>query len=173
MVLYEALTARVGDRDALLWQSPALGMTAQAFLLVIALGHDSSPAARCLAALLGIVVTFMSVQLMLKHRMYMTSDQLMMISLERRMGMPSSAIDFQHQIAYLKRDVTLPRLIKRARPKKYLTRLRSVDVWMWGLGLFGVINLALLIFSTFDAFGFPCSWTVHTVSGETRCVLSL
>jgi hypothetical protein len=44
--------------------------------------------------------------------------------------------------------------------------LPSVDVSMWSLGLFGIINLALLVFSIFDAFGFPCSWTVHTVSGE-------
>lgn len=45
MLSYQALNERVGDRDALIWQSAALAMTAQAFLLTIGLGHDTSPAA--------------------------------------------------------------------------------------------------------------------------------
>lgn len=167
IVLYEALTARVGHRDALLWQSPALAMTAPAFLLTIALGHDAGPVARLLAAFLGLVVTFMSIQLMLKHRMYMTNDQVMMVSLERMMGIPASAIDHETQLAHLRRDL----LSGRMKEKKWLTRFVSVNVWISGLGLFAIVNLILGAYAIADAFGWPCEW--FPASGGAECILAL
>lgn len=173
VVLYEALTARVGHRDALLWQSAALAMTAQAFLLVIALGHDSGAVARFAASLLGCVVTYMSAQLMLKHRMYLTNDQVMMISLERTMGLPTSAIDYESQLAHIEQDTSKPLLRERAKEKKWLTRFTSVNIWVYGLSAFGIVNLALMVFAVLDALGVPCAWTIQTAAGAARCVLGL
>lgn len=172
VVLYEALTARVGQRDALLWQSPALAMTAQAFLLTIALGHESRPVARFLAAFLGLWVTYMSIQLMLKHRMYMWNDQVTMVSLERLMDMPTSAIDYDAQIEHLEKYASKQGL-KDPKEKKLLTKLVSVHAWIWGLSFFGLINLLLLIFATADAFGVGCWPTVPQPSGEARCLVAL
>lgn len=173
IVLYEALTARVGHRDALLWQSPALALTAQAFLLVIGLGHDSAPVARFIAALLGVAVTIMSVQLMLKHRMYMTNDQVMMVALEQDMGFTTSAIDHPLQLAHLDKDQSGLELRKRAKEKWGLTIIPSVDLWLVGLGLFGVINVLLMIFAFHDALGVPCNWIIQPAEGEPRCLVRL
>lgn len=173
VVLYEALTARVGHRDALLWQSPALAMTAQAFLLVVALGHDSSPTARFVAALLGVFVTLMSIQLMLKHRMYMNNDQVTMVALERRMELPGSAIDYATQLSHLDQAEPEQRLASRAMRKRGLTLFPSVTVWISGLTVFGVVNVLLMIFAFHDALGVPCGWTSQSAVDGSRCLVAL
>lgn len=170
-VLYEALTARVGHRDALLWQSPALAFAAQAFLLTIALGHDSMPVARMIAASLGMVVTYLSIQLMLKHRMYMTNDQIMMVSLEREMNLPGSAIDYDTQYVRYQRDMTEPPLQEFQR-KKGMTDKVSVNVWRKGLWFFFYVNLAIGIFALVEFFGFACP-ELPDITGGTRCYFEL
>ena len=58
----------------MLWQTPALAMTAQAFLLTIAYGNGSE-IARIVTACLGVAVAFMSMQLMSKHRFLKRIDE--------------------------------------------------------------------------------------------------
>lgn len=169
--LYEALTARVGHRDALLWQSPTLAMTAQAFLLTIALGHESRPIARLIAAFLGVAVAYMSVQLMLKHRMYMWNDQVTKVSLERMMKMPTSAADYDKQLAHLEQDTSQPPL-REPKRKKWLTKFVSVHVWIWGLGFFGLINFILLVFAGADLIGVACP-KLPDITGQARCWVEL
>lgn len=53
---------------SLLWQVPALALTAQSFLLTIALTHDSTRAARIMASGLGITIAFASSALMHNQR---------------------------------------------------------------------------------------------------------
>ncbi|CAH0267514.1 hypothetical protein SRABI83_03554 [Arthrobacter sp. Bi83] len=170
---YQALNERVGDRDALIWQSAALAMTAQAFLLTIALGHDTSPAARSLAAMLGIAVTVMSVQLMLKHRLFMATDELLMIALERHMGLLVSAVDHPEKMDFIRADGGVPVLIQKAPAKNWILIPKSVHVWIIGLSLFALVNLLLLAFSIPDALGVPCPWTTKLPSGSTECVIAL
>jgi hypothetical protein len=50
--------------SSLLWQVPALGLTAQSFLLTIALTHDSSQGARIMASGLALLIALASVSLM-------------------------------------------------------------------------------------------------------------
>jgi hypothetical protein len=169
--LYQALTARVGHRDALLWQSPALALTAQAFLLTIALGHDSTPIARIVAACLGVLVMYMSMQLMLKHRLYMDNDATMMVSLEREMGLPSSAIDHDTQLERLKADTTEPPL-RKPREKAGLTELASVDVWVRGMKIFIGINAAILLFALGELIGIPCL-ELPDLTGQAKCYVRL
>ena len=55
--------------DAMMWQVPALSLTAQSFLLTIVLGGASTAAAsRVIAAAVGAVISFGALQQMLKHR---------------------------------------------------------------------------------------------------------
>lgn len=143
VVLYEAVTARVGHRDALLWQSPALAMTAQAFLLTIALGHESSSAARFVAALLGLCVTFLSIQLMLKHRLHLWNDLIVMFALERKMQMSSSAVDYTTQLKSIAADPSAKDHMQ-PKSKNALTKLESVRVWIFGLVFFGLVNVVVL-----------------------------
>lgn len=170
IVPYGALNDRVGDRDALMWQSPAMALTAQAFLITIALGHDTAPVARFLSAALGVVVTVMSIQLMLKHRLFLATDEILMMSLERRMGIDASAVDHPTKVASV--NAHAPDLNLKLPARNGILRWKSVTVWAVGLSLFGVINVLLMIFSLFDAFGFPCPWVVNVASGA-RCVIAL
>ncbi len=57
-----------GSYTTLLWQVPALGLTAQAFLLTIALDYASSRWARCTASVLSIIIALASAVLMHNQR---------------------------------------------------------------------------------------------------------
>jgi hypothetical protein len=71
---YQVVAARRQNFDAMLWQVPALSLTAQAFLLVIALGSGSGHLARIAAGLLSAVTALMSVQLLLRQRLHEEAD---------------------------------------------------------------------------------------------------
>lgn len=143
--LYGALNDRVGDRDSMMWQAPAMAMTAQAFLLTIALGQDTSTLARLLSALLGVVVTIMSIQLMLKHKFFMTTDQVLLIALENRMGLPSSAVEWETQVKTINGDTSTMNLPMRIPRRAGLLRWPSVNIWVGGLSAFAAVNILILI----------------------------
>jgi hypothetical protein len=64
VTLLNVYTAQFGSYTTLLWQVPALGLTAQAFLLMIAMGPGSSDAARYGAAALSVIIAVASWNLM-------------------------------------------------------------------------------------------------------------
>ena len=66
--VYSVVAARRMQWDNLLWQVPILSLTAQAFLYTIELGSDTSRVSRVIAAVLSLVVTFLCVTLMARHR---------------------------------------------------------------------------------------------------------
>lgn len=68
------MSARRLQWDNLLWQVPVLSLTAQAFLLTIALSADSSRLARIVACSLSIVAAILAVQLMTRHRQAEIAD---------------------------------------------------------------------------------------------------
>jgi hypothetical protein len=171
--LYAALNDRIGDRDSMMWQAPAMALTAQAFLLTIALGHDTSPLARALSALLGVVVTVMSIQLMLKHRFFMTTDQVLMIALEHRMGLVSSAVDWKTQVATIKEDGSDMDLLSRVPKRDGLVAWKSVNVWVGGLAVFTVVNVLIFALAMLDMAGVPCVLQVGGANAEPRCLLGL
>ncbi len=72
--LYEVVAARRLQWDALLWQVPALSLTAQAFLLTIVLGPNSSRFARIVSAVLSLAAALMSMQLMASDRRAEVTD---------------------------------------------------------------------------------------------------
>ena len=61
LVLYQVVAARRQNFDSMVWQVPALSLTARAFLLAIALGSGSGHLARIAAGLLSAVTALMSV----------------------------------------------------------------------------------------------------------------
>lgn len=65
---YPILSSRRNTYDQLLWQTPVLSLTAQAFLLTIALGSGSSNTARFMSASLSLITALASILLMAKHR---------------------------------------------------------------------------------------------------------
>lgn len=67
-ILYQVLESRRQSHDSMMWQVPALGLTAQAFLFTVALDAGSSRMARLIASALALSVALMSIQLMDKQR---------------------------------------------------------------------------------------------------------
>lgn len=67
-MVYQVVASRRLQWDNLLWQVPALSLTAQAFLFTIAIGGTSSRPARIIASLLAFVVTVLCTSLMTRHR---------------------------------------------------------------------------------------------------------
>jgi hypothetical protein len=129
---YEMLAARRNQQDSMLWQTPALALTAQAFLLTIALGGNAASVfARALAAGLGLVVAFMSMQLMAKHRHLTELDNAWLVAMEQEIGLtPVAARGVDAGVG----------------PRRSLARrVRSYVVWQVGLGLFALANMAILL----------------------------
>ena len=71
---YSIISARRTNMDSMMWQTPALSLTAQAFLLTIALSSDSSTFAVVLASFLALVSSLAAMQLMMKHRLHEIQD---------------------------------------------------------------------------------------------------
>jgi hypothetical protein len=86
VLVWSTLSARRTSYENMMWQTPGLGMTAQAFLLTLALGPDTTSVARLLASTLSIAISLMVVQLMAKHRRFEVLDTLALEQLEREMG---------------------------------------------------------------------------------------
>jgi hypothetical protein len=73
--------------SSLLWQVPALGLTAQSFLLTIALTHDSSQGARIMASGLGLLIALASVALMHGQRGFAISHAWFVRQLSIQLGL--------------------------------------------------------------------------------------
>lgn len=79
---------RRGRTDAMMWQVPALALTAEAFLLSISLGPDARGLARMLAAAAGMLVVGASLQLMYKHRYHEILYAEWLAEVEEQLGLP-------------------------------------------------------------------------------------
>lgn len=84
---YAALNARRDSFNSLLWQTPVLSLTAQAFLFMIALSSNVSNDARIIAAFLSIIVALASIQLMIKHRFSEKDHAQLLQRLEKERGL--------------------------------------------------------------------------------------
>lgn len=73
-MLYQVVAERRVNYDSMAWQTPVLSLTAQAFLLTIALGGGTSRWSRIISAVLAMFATVASIQLMIRHRYFEQSD---------------------------------------------------------------------------------------------------
>jgi len=143
---YEMLIQREMEQDAMLWETPTLALTAQAFLLTIALNKESTAPAVFISAALGVLVAALSMQLMAKHRFYNEMDRALLHQLEDELDIAhvSHRSYFFHKGKY----IVPPNLAVAGRkaPKKqgFLETLRSYNFWLWGLGSFALVNIAIL-----------------------------
>ena len=66
---YQVLAARRQSYDNMLWQTPVISLTAQAFLFTIALGTGAK-VSRLIAGCLALIAALASSQLLAKHRYF-------------------------------------------------------------------------------------------------------
>jgi hypothetical protein len=83
---YEVLAARQVSHNELMWQTPALAMTAMAFLFTISLGNNDW-GSRAVASFLGFLVALVSLQLMAKHSHHQRRDADLLAEIENRQEM--------------------------------------------------------------------------------------
>lgn len=141
---YEMLLQRELEQDAMLWQTPTIALTAQAFLLTIALNPASSPFATYLAAALGLLIALLSMQLMAKHRFLNLMDRAHLHAIEDRLGIPHMS---NRQYFYTNAAYRIPDWLTqhKAPPTEHgLAKLRSYRVWIVGMLIFACVNVAIV-----------------------------
>ena len=142
---YELLMMRELEQDSMLWQTPALAMTAQAFLLTVAFDSGASVVARAVTAGLGVVVAFLSMQLMAKHRFLEELDREKMREFESALGIAPLA---KREWAY--RD---GRYIQTKPVESRWAKHSSYKVWQRGLLLFIAADVAALVWAVLENLG--------------------
>ena len=127
LLSYEVLAHRATAHNGLLWQTPALALAAQAFLLTIALGPDSSTLARCLSSALAALLSLMSYQLMRKHTHLSYKDRDRLAHLEMTLQMP----------VWHSKDIAFG--------QSWVVRLASSRMWRIGLLLFAGVAATIFV----------------------------
>jgi hypothetical protein len=117
-----------------------LSLTAQAFLLTIALGAGVSEFSRIIACLLSIAVSLMTVQLLTRHRQAEITDAHLLRDMES--GLPTM-YQVHGPIWQARRNAT-PAYAGIFEP---LRRLPGYYLWAVGLSGFGVASFLILVVS--------------------------
>jgi hypothetical protein len=171
LALYGSFQAKRLGLDTMMWQTPALGLVAQSFLLVVALGPDYSWTARLTAASLGIVAALASVQLLLKHRYneFLHAVWLEKFATERDLpgASPKSVCRLafgqdehewelpprpdKDEMGHDKKLTVRRRVWHWARWK--LVKYRSVHVWAVALTIFGVAQASVFVLGLVELLG--------------------
>lgn len=147
-VVYSVVGSRRQGYDQMMWQVPALSLTAEAFLFSIALASSASQATRLIAATLALFTSLMSIQLMGKHRHHELQDALLLELLERELGMRSvHARKPPMGRSSPSGPTSGPTAETAPAPWLWLIGLSSYRVWVLGLGIFGLAAAVVLVLS--------------------------
>lgn len=146
---YEMLLLQQMEEHSHMWQTPALGLTAQAFLLTISLDTSNTTSSRALAAALGAVVALLSVQLMIKHEFHLRLDRWQLRRLEDRLGIEPIVLRgwgyAEKDGSYTRPSITGPEGDLLGPQMTRLSKARSSRWWKHGLGGFVVVNVGLFL----------------------------
>lgn len=135
-VMYEIVANRRNQWDLLLWQVPALTFTAQAFLLTIALNPGTDPWARICSTFISIVVTFLCLNLMARHRQAEVTDAEWLERYERQ------------KYGYTVHGKSWAEQRRKTRHGGCLNRFRGYRTWAGGIIIIGIISLTICTVQT-------------------------
>jgi hypothetical protein len=152
-VVYDVLVSRRAGYDSLMWQTPSLGLTAQAFLMTIALGPATSEAARLIASSLAFIISVLAMQLMAKHRYHERIDASLIRDLETRYGLdqvmgvaPHAAPRDRARAAEAVGGAARGKgLLRGLRDRFGWSRYSSYTIWMGGLALFALTSIGVVV----------------------------
>ncbi len=137
MFAFEMIMLRELEQDSMTWQTPAIALTAQSFLLTIALNEGNATWTRALTASLGVVISVLSIQLLSKHIYLNAMDRAQLRLLESDMGLPPIS----------QRTWTDPRI---ELPKQgFWARRSSASWWRRGMAVFALANIVILLVVTY------------------------
>ncbi|WP_104190437.1 hypothetical protein [Cryobacterium sp. Y82] len=148
LAVWQAVSQRRIAYETMMWQTPALGMTAQAFLLTLALATDTSDVARIASAALSVLISIMVIQLLGKHRKFEMLDTLTLEEIEIRLNLVTVAGHFPHsRNRNPSRQVFLARESGRSAlwgPMRFW-EMSSFALWCYGQYLFIVAAAAIIV----------------------------
>lgn len=155
-MVYQAIASRRLQWDYLEWQVPALGLTAQAFLFTIAVGGGSSQLARIVASALAVIVAFLCVTLMARHREAELLDAEWLEDFERDVWGDDPQHRFRvHGEAFVSKREKVEfdggwteRFVKPLPGRKTLPGFKT---WIFGLLSFGLAGAVVFAISIFDS----------------------
>ena len=133
LVMYQVVAARHAGLDQMVWQVPGIALTAQAFLMTIGLAPGVGQLARLSSGLLSAVISVMSVQLLLRHRLSAIADAVWLERFETSQGWEVLHRPLADRCAQLG--------VRR----RGLARLRAQPVWISGLSIFGLVGLGIAV----------------------------
>lgn len=143
---YPILAARRVAYDQMMWQTPTLAFTAQAFLFTIALETGASRLERLLPAALALTVALLSIQLLRKHEHMELVDSVALEQMERDLGLPTALGTGRnplHTPAPRRREEL--RLIDgRALRGGRFIDLNSPTLWVAGQAAFALASLVII-----------------------------
>jgi hypothetical protein len=136
--LLAVYAGQFGSYTTLLWQVPALSLTAQAFLFTTALAKDADPGARVVTGILSVVASLMSIYLMFSHRIHAERQGRVAIDLALQLGAKWGWEEYRgHGTEYRGRG--------GAAGVWAGVNRGSFALWILGLGLFGLVGLGAAI----------------------------
>jgi hypothetical protein len=139
--VYQVVAARRMQWDALLWQVPSLSLAAQAFLLTLAFGPDTSRTSRLLASGLAVVAALLSLHLLTRHRQAEVTDAHWLAAYEKQhFGTTAHGPEWRDR-----RNATVI-----SGYLGVLARIPAFPVWQAALSLFGTVGLIAFILAIFD-----------------------
>ena len=139
--VYQAVAARRLQWDALLWQVPSLSLAAQAFLLTIAFGPDTSRTSRLLASGLAVVAALLSLHLLIRHRQAEVTDAHWLAAYEQQhFGITAHGPEWRDR----RNATVIPGHLGA------LARIPAFPVWQTALSLFGIVGLTAFALAVFD-----------------------
>ena len=97
---YSILNARRDSFNGLLWQTPVLSITAQAFIFTIILSSSTTDIARLFASILSVTIALASAQLLSKHRFMEAEHAKILHNYEKNIGIVPINEKFQQQTWY-------------------------------------------------------------------------
>jgi hypothetical protein len=144
-LLYQIVADRRLQYENLLWQVPAISLTAQAFLFSISMGAND-PVARIASSLLSLIVSIISIMLMASHRLAGRKDALWLERFEQQeldvgaWGAHGTAFEAQQDIADLDAG-----WVGNLIPIKQM-----FTVWVVGLACFGITAIFMIVRTLVD-----------------------
>ena len=149
---YTHLVNRRMQWDQLVWQTPTMALTGEAFLFNICLGNGVSHFARVVASTLALVVSIASLHTLAMHRTSELADANLIRKYESEGGRfgahgpdwrdfrTAHAREQEHIVG--RRELT-DRLVAR------FSRVRGIEVWFWTLAFIFIVSLVLLVMAIF------------------------
>lgn len=133
--------------NQLMWEVPALALTAQAFLLTIVLDPAVSAAGRAIAAGVGSVLFFVNLHLFRRHRQLEMGYSMWLEAFEKRNGLPPI-----HREGELYGPESIGMRSMPAPGRSLWSRIRrstasSFQVWKVAMWILLIGNVALLVLS--------------------------